>query len=611
MMQLPKPTQLPKMILDGMAMPSPDPVDMLEEMKKCLAALDFSVHDIAIADYNVPQTLLQSVAAQTTECNVSESVVLSCDVLGDEDKESALTMFRFEEEAFDIAESFAEPLLSASSSKDFQASPKPTSEHALSKQEDEATKGKSTTLAATPALPDNGDTGDSLEPERGFLPVLKNRNFLTLWSGQVFSQLADKVYLVLMIALIASRYQASENQTISGWVSSIMIACTIPAVLFGSIAGVYVDRWSKKWVLVATNLLRGGLVFALPFLFWVTKSWAPWYGLPVGFCILLAITFLISTLTQFFAPAEQSAMPLVVERRHLLSANSLYTTTMMAAVIIGFAIGEPVLAIADTIAAKLGWTAIGLGKEIVVGSSYVIAGLILMLLKIQEKNRAPVTNRSISHNGAISLEPETEYPHVFADIRDGVRYLSQQPRIRSAMIQLVILFSVFAALAVLSVRLAEVIPEIKSSQFGFLLAAGGVGMGIGAAFVGQFGQRFFHTQLSLYGSLGMAASLVGLSLFAQQLIPALLLITCLGGFAAIVGVPMQTTIQEETPEEMRGKVFGLQNNAINIALSLPLALAGIAETFFGVRPVFLGLAGLMIAGGLLTWYISRTGLTKR
>jgi hypothetical protein len=58
---------------------------------------------------------------------------------------------------------------------------------------------------------------------------------------------------------------------------------------------------------------------------------------------------------------------------------------------------------------------------------------------------------------------------------------------------------------------------------------------------------------------------------------------------------------------MRGKVFGLQNNAINIALSLPLALAGFAETLLGLRTVFLGLAAIAIAGGVLNWYISRTG----
>ncbi|MBZ8179675.1 MFS transporter [Oscillatoria salina] len=425
---------------------------------------------------------------------------------------------------------------------------------------------------------------------KGFLPVLQNRRFLILWSGQVFSQLADKVYLVLMIALIASHFQAA-NQTISGWVSAIMIAFTIPAVLFGSLAGVYVDRWSKKTVLVATNLLRGAIVLAVPFLLWLSQDRTPIFGLPAGFWVLLGVTFLVSTLTQFFAPAEQSAIPLIVKRRHLLPANSLYTTTMMALLIIGFAIGEPLLELTDKLLAELGinWS---FGKEMIVGGAYAIAGLILLLLKTGETKE---------------ILPKEEETHIFEDIREGIRYLGKNHRVRNALIQLVILFSVFAALAVLAVRLAETIPAMKPEQFGFLLAAGGIGMALGAGFLGNWGQRFSHTNLSLTGSFGVAGSLVGLSLFTHQLWLALLMTTFLGAFAALVGVPMQTTIQAETPEKMRGKVFGLQNNAVNIALSLPLALAGVAEAFFGLKSVFLGLAILAVTGGLLTWYISRTG----
>ena len=155
-------------------------------------------------------------------------------------------------------------------------------------------------------------------------------------------------------------------------------------------------------------------------------------------------------------------------------------------------------------------------------------------------------------------------------------------------------------------RLAEIIPGLKSSQFGFLLAAGGIGIAAGATLLGQFGQRFSHTQLSLCGSFGVAASLFGLSVFTKQLWVVLLLIALLGGFASLVAIPMQTTIQKETPPDMHGKVFGLQNNVINIALSLPLALAGVAETFIGLQAVFLSLAAIAIAGGLLTWYICRT-----
>jgi predicted MFS family arabinose efflux permease len=261
---------------------------------------------------------------------------------------------------------------------------------------------------------------------------------------------------------------------------------------------------------------------------------------------------------------------------------------MMGSLIIGFAVGEPLLALADTLGHDLGWD---FGKELVVGGSYAIAGLLLLLLKTGENKKTY----------------ESEPPHVWQDIRDGLSYVRHHRRIRNALIQLVILFSVFAALAVLAVRLAEMLPGLKASQFGFLLAAGGVGMACGAAILGHRAQGLSHAKLSLYGSAGMAGALVGLGLFTHNLLLALLMTALLGGFAAMVGIPMQTTIQAETPQEMRGKVFGLQNNAINIALSLPLALAGFAETLLGLRTVFLGLAAIAIAGGVLNWYISRTG----
>lgn len=438
--------------------------------------------------------------------------------------------------------------------------------------------------ATKPQKPDFREPAARDGKERGFLPVLKNPNFLALWGGQIFCQLADKVYLVLMIALIDTHFQIGDR-TLSAWVSALMMAFTIPAVLFGSLAGVFVDRWSKKVVLVGTNIWRGILVLVIPFLLWLTQDWQPIIGvLPVGFAIILGVTFLVSTLTQFFAPAEQATIPLVVKQQHLLSANSLYTTTMMASVIIGFAIGEPLLAAADRLWSLLVGDNNGLGKEIVVGGSYALAGLILLLLVTNEKPHAP----------------ETEFPHVFADLRDGLQYLQQNPRLRNALIQLIILFSVFAALTVLAVRMAEIIPDLKAEQFGFLLAAGGVGIAVGATILGQFGQRFHYTQLSLCGCAGMVASLIGLSLFTQQLGIVLLLVMLLGIFGALVGIPMQTAIQTETPAQMRGKVFGLQNNVINIALTLPLALAGVAETFLGLQAVFLALGAIVCLGGLLT-----------
>jgi len=261
-------------------------------------------------------------------------------------------------------------------------------------------------------------------------------------------------------------------------------------------------------------------------------------------------------------------------------------------VIIGFAVGEPVLALADAWLAPID-QGTGVGKSILVGLGYALAGVLLLLITTNE------------------VKTESTKPSkAWEDIKDGLQYLQKQVQVRSALIQLTVLFSVFAALAVLAVRLAEVIPTLRSSQFGFLLAAGGVGLAVGAIAIGQFGQRFSRPQLSLVGSLGMATALTGLSLAPAQIGPSLVLLVGLGFFGAMIGIPMQTTIQEKTPEEMRGKVFGLQNNVVNIALSLPLALAGIAETFLGLRTVFGLLAMLVAVGGFFTWSLVKAASEK-
>ncbi|WP_017294709.1 MFS transporter [Geminocystis herdmanii] len=426
--------------------------------------------------------------------------------------------------------------------------------------------------------------------KKGFMAVLKNSSFLVLWLGQVFSQLADKIYLVLIIAIISSNFQ-TEGESISRWVSLVMIAFTIPAVLFGSLAGVYVDRWSKKAVLVSSNLIRGMLVFLIPFCLLNNNINQKFLNFPVGFWLILLITFSVSTATQFFAPAEQSTIPLIVKKQNLLAANSVYTTTMMAMLIIGFAIGDPILELIGNWGTKFN---LNYAQELFVGISYLFAGLILLSLNTQEKDK----------------DKQTEEKHPIEDIKEGLRYLQKNHRVRNALFQLVILFSIFAALAVLAVRLAETIPGMEASQFGYLLASTGVGIAIGGTIVTHQNIITSHSQLGFWGSMGMSFALMGLSVSTHSLFFALVMTVILGIFAAFVGIPMQTTIQGETPPDMRGKVFGLQNNAVNIALSLPLALAGIAETYLGLQIVFFILALFAIVGGWLTSWISQTSGTN-
>lgn len=425
------------------------------------------------------------------------------------------------------------------------------------------------------------DTTLPTASETGFWPVLRNRNFLFLWSGQIFSQIADKFYIVLMIYVIASRFAVGEDdQSITAWATPIYVVNTIPAVLFGSLAGVWTDRLRKQSVMVWSNLLRGSMVFALPWLVLGDTGFG-WGHLPAGYLWLLLVTFLESTLTQFFAPAEQAAIPLIVEPSRLLPANSLYTTTMMVATIIGFAVGEPVLALIDT---QLGQWGIRGGEFLLVAACYTLAGLTLWLPRIREQKRS-----------------DDEHQHFLADMQEGLSFLQQRRSVRNALFQLVLLYSLLAALYVLALSLAAGIPGLGAKRFGLLLAASGVGLGLGAFLVGQFGQGFPRRRLTQVGLFGLAACLLLLALVKTALWPTLLAITLLGCFAALIGIPAQTIIQEETPEQMRGKVFGIQNNAVNIALSLPLALAGILVSLIGLSPTLIGLAAIAALSELLAF----------
>jgi MFS family permease len=396
----------------------------------------------------------------------------------------------------------------------------------------------------------------------GFHALLKNRAFLYLWGGQIMSQIADKVFFVLTIALL-EKYQASAMR------SHLMIAVTLPAILFGSLAGVAVDRFSKRNILVYCNFLRGGLTLLIPML-------------PKAFNVLLAIAFLESILTQFFAPAEQAAIPLLVERQNLLSANALFTMTMMGSLIVGFAIGEPIL----TWAEQFGHY----GPELLTALGYLLATGLLALIP-----------RETEDSGTQPQDQGRIRP--WQDFQAGFQYLKKDRLVSTALIQLTILYSVFAALTILAIYLAEKI-GLKPTQFGFLLAATGVGMLLGAGILGQWGAKFHHRPLPLIGFCLMSLVLCVFS-FLTRIWLCLGLSIVLGIGAALVGVPMQTLIQEHTPEAMRGKVFGFQNNLVNIALSLPLAIAEPLALKFGLSPVLLSMSGLVVVGAIWSWQRSR------
>ncbi|MDJ0732694.1 MAG: MFS transporter [Nostocaceae cyanobacterium] len=401
---------------------------------------------------------------------------------------------------------------------------------------------------------------------KGFAALLKNRGFMLLWIGQLISQLADKVLLVLLIALLEGYQNTSGTE--NSMYSTLMLAFTLPAILFGSAGGIFVDRFPLKPVMVGSDLVRGILTVMIPLF-------------PKEFVILLIFTFVISTLTQFFAPAEQAAIPLLVRRENLMAANALFSSTMMTALIVGFAVGEPILSWVKD------WGG-NFGQELVVGGLYISSAAIMQPIIFKER-------KHLGENASL--------PHPWVDFKEGLRYLKKNRLVWNAMLQIVTLYCVFAALTVLAIQLAEEF-GLKNKQFGFFLAAAGIGMVLGAGILGHWGDRCHHKPLPLFGFL-MMALVLGLFTFTHNLLLGLGLCAVLGVGAAFIGVPMHTLIQQQTPASMHGKVFGFQNHAVNIALSGPLAITGFLTDAFGLRTVLVCMSIIVAIVGILGWKNTR------
>jgi MFS family permease len=250
----------------------------------------------------------------------------------------------------------------------------------------------------------------------GFRALLKNRTFLLFWGGQVLSQIADKVLLNMTIALL-SPYGIPVNNAAS-YSSYLMVASTIPAILFGAAAGIFVDRYPKKKIMIVADICRGCLILLLPIL-------------PKAFWILLAITFAISVVTQAFAPAEQSAIPLIVKPENLMTANAIVTTTQMASLIVGFAIAEPILTAATNISKD--WA-----QEVLVALLYFTAAGLGKLIVLEEN---------------IDTSKHKKRINPWYELKDGFRYLRSNKLLLNAMLQLAVLFSTIAALPVLAIKL--------------------------------------------------------------------------------------------------------------------------------------------------------------
>jgi len=416
----------------------------------------------------------------------------------------------------------------------------------------------------------NYTTAPVFTKTEGYRSVLKNRNFLALWLGQVFSQLGDRVVFVVFVAFIAKDFGTST--TMQSW---LYVMFTIPAILLTAVAGVFVDRWNKKYTLITTNILRAMFILLLPFFSTTLLS-------------IYALAFLVSSVTQFFVPAEASTIPTLVDKNQLLTANSLFTTTMMASIILGFAMGDPLINIFGL--KSVHWS---------VSALFIISAACLSFIRYKKDELGPKSEKTVKD--------------FFKELREGFSYVRNNKQVLAAMLKLAGLFSTIVMLSILAISISQQElypsnPALGAQKFVYIIAFSGIGMVIGSFLVG----KVFRSR-NKYSLIYSGFSLIGLNLIllaGVKLIPGNLFLTVVGwdsfgihfesfrltlrmiytylvssfiGIgAAFVAIPVQTVIQSSVPENVRGKVFGVQFTLLSTSSTLPVLIAALGADIFGV-----------------------------
>lgn len=424
--------------------------------------------------------------------------------------------------------------------------------------------------------------------------VISNRAFRFLWFNQVLVQLA---YNTLNFALIIWVYKLTGSHLA---VSGLILSVYLPALLFGIFAGVFVDMADRRKIIILIDVL-----LALAFLAFIF--------IKGSYPLILLTTFFVNLLSQFYMPAEASSIPMIVTRRQLFLANSLFYLTLYGTLLIGFVSAGPILNFFG-INAVFWW------------------GMMLVLLAFMLALNLPeirvTTLKTSWQEYLLTTNLKRIVKMIASQINQTLRFINGRIPILAVIGLLAGVQGVVGVLAVVMPSYMERILKIHATDSSyFVMLPLGLGMMMGAFLLGRFAHTFPKRSLVVPAIMGTGVLflLAGLVPLIAQVIqaselpinisqpryffraPSTSLLFALGAAvagmcAAAIIIPSQTVLQENTPVKLRGKIFAVLNVLMNFFAAVPVLLAGVLADLFGVGFIFVILGFLIFGIGLLAYF---------
>jgi MFS transporter, DHA3 family, macrolide efflux protein len=385
--------------------------------------------------------------------------------------------------------------------------------------------------------------------------VFRKRDFSLLWVAQLVSTIGSSL-TDLAAGILVFRITGSALS-----VGLMLLATALPTLVVGLLAGVFVDRYDRKKIMIAADLIRFGLVATIPFF------------IGVNYILLYVIVAINSGLKQFFDPAEESVLPDIASDEELAAANSFLSISSFGSTAVGFAAAGLLASQFD-----IEWAFWIDSVTFLVSAACIVF----------------VTIRPMPDAGASSVGI------VVANLKEGIGYLFRTPILRS-------LFAVgaptFFAVGLWNVLLLPfAIRALGANEFQYGIQEGvtSVGFVIASLLFARYADRlregtWLILGLTLCGVIGILYGLAP-TIFAglghdPVIVIAIALVALSGFMNAPASIARRLLIQRSVPREMRGRVFSGFFVARDVVMVIGILAAGLAD----VIPV----ATLVVAASLV------------
>ncbi len=388
-----------------------------------------------------------------------------------------------------------------------------------------------------------------------YADVVRSPRYFPLWLGQLVSNFGDTLHYIALVVLVFRL--TGRGLAVAGLVA----AEVVPVLLLGPVAGVVIDRFSRKAVLIGADLVRAALVLALA---WPQGAWHAY----------LVAAGLAAGNTCFNATA-QAVIPALTTEEQRLAANS-----------VAFSTGRLVQILASAVAGGL-VALVGTGPAFALNAaSFAASAALIATLPIP------------AHAGQLGAGATRGLGGYLGDARAGLTYA-----LRDRFVSRLLLVQALASLAVgatgaLLVVLAERHLRLPPAGFAWLIGAIGVGALLGPLIPNTLAADYRDARWLFVPYIIRGVGDVLLAVFTP--LPVALLLLFVYGLNTSTGVVVfSSTLQGAVPDAVRGRVFTLLDVSWAAMRLLSLALGGLLVDRVGIRALFWAGGVLLTLAGLL------------